>query len=70
MQFSEETGHAFQDELGLRHVSKQLKYCRKVPKSQLATRLEQLSMQLSKEMGHALQDGGGLMRGSTHLTYF
>ena len=49
-----EDGPTFQDELGLLHVSKQLRYCGKLTRSQLAIRLEQLSMQLSKEMGHAV----------------
>ena len=74
-------GHALQDSgglmrgtrssglRGLGHVPKQLKYGRKLPSSQLAIRLKQLSMQLSERMGQALQGGLGLSHGTTHLKY-
>jgi 3-dehydroquinate synthetase len=47
--FSKEMGRAFQDDLDLLRVLKQLKYFWNLPKSQLAILLEQLSMRISSD---------------------
>ena len=68
-QLSEELGR-FPGKLGPLHVLRQLKYCRKLPESRLAIRLEQLSVQLSEGVGPGPPNGVGLMRASAQRKYF